>query len=49
VKRVGYIISEYHITGEGTCPKCNQKIPGLWHNDPSKVVLNGLGMPLPVY
>jgi pyruvate formate lyase activating enzyme len=49
IRRSGYIIHEYHITEAGTCPKCNQKIPGLWHKDPSQVVLNGLGMPLPVY
>ena len=49
IRRSGYVIKEYHITGEGTCPKCNTKIPGLWHTDPSKVVLDGLGTPLPVY
>ena len=49
IRRSGYIIQEYHVTGAGTCPKCDAKVPGLWHNDPSKVVLNGLGMPLPVY
>jgi pyruvate formate lyase activating enzyme len=49
IRRSGYIIREYHITGNGTCPQCNTKVPGLWHNDPSRVVLNGLGMPFPVY
>ncbi len=49
IERSGYTIHAYHITGEGTCPKCNTKIPGLWPKDPSKVVLNGYGMPLPVY
>jgi len=49
VKRNGYVILEYHITGQGTCPKCHLKIPGLWHNDPSKVVLNGLGLPLSIH
>ena len=49
IRRSGYVIKEYHITGDGTCPKCNTKIPGLWHTDPSKVVLNGIGFPLPVY
>jgi len=48
IRRSGYVIREYHITGEGTCPQCNSKVAGLWHNDPSKVVLNGLGMPLPI-
>lgn len=49
IRRTGYIIREYRITGEGTCPKCNTKIPGLWPRDPSQVALNGLGIPLPVY
>ncbi len=49
IQRQGYIIHKYDITAEGTCPKCNTKIPGLWPKDPSTVVLNGLGIPLPVY
>lgn len=49
IRRSGYVIREYRITSEGTCPQCSTKVPGLWHNDPSKVVLNGLGAPLPVY
>jgi pyruvate formate lyase activating enzyme len=49
IRRSGYIIREYHITAEGTCPGCNTKIPGLWPKDPSQVVLNGLGIPLPVH
>jgi pyruvate formate lyase activating enzyme len=49
INRSGYIIHEYQITGEGKCPKCGTSIPGLWPRDPSQVVLNGLGMPLPVY
>ena len=49
IRRIGYVIKEYHITSTGTCPKCNTRVPGVWHKDPSKVVLNGLGIPLPVY
>ena len=49
VKRRGYIIQEYRVTADGKCPKCHAKVPGLWHEDPSTVVLNGLGMPLPVH
>ena len=48
IERSGYTIHAYRITGEGTCPKCNTKIPGLWPRDPSAVELNGYGMPLPV-
>jgi pyruvate formate lyase activating enzyme len=49
LRRSGYIIREYKLTGEGQCPKCHCQIPGLWPKDPSTVVLNGFGMPLPVY
>ena len=49
IRRSGYVIREYHITGDGKCPKCLLKVPGIWHNDPTTVVLNGVGMPLPVY
>jgi pyruvate formate lyase activating enzyme len=49
IRRSGYIILEHHITGDGKCPKCHSKVPGIWHKDPSRVVLNGPGMPLPVY
>jgi pyruvate formate lyase activating enzyme len=49
IRRSGYVIQEYHITGEGKCPKCNTDIPGLWPKDPSAVVLNGLGIPLPIH
>lgn len=49
VKRRGYVIQEYRITGEGKCPKCGSNTPGLWHTNPSQVALNGLGAPLPVY
>ena len=49
IHRSGYVIREYRITKDGTCPSCNTRIPGLWHTDPSRVVLNGMGMPLPVY
>lgn len=49
IRRSGYVIHEYRITGEGTCPKCSTRIPGIWPTDPSKVVLNGLGIPLRVH
>jgi len=49
IKRRGYVILDYHITKEGKCPKCGSRVAGIWHEDPSQVVLNGWGMPLPVY
>jgi pyruvate formate lyase activating enzyme len=49
IHRRGFVILEYRITAEGTCPHCGAKVPGIWHTDPSQVTLNGLGIPLPVY
>jgi pyruvate formate lyase activating enzyme len=49
IRRRGYVILEYRITAEGTCPNCHSNVPGIWPSDPSAVTLNGLGMPLPVY
>jgi len=31
VERHGYLITDYRITDEGTCPRCGTKIPGVWH------------------
>ncbi len=49
IRRMGYVINEYHLTVEGKCPKCQTQVPGLWPDDPKKVRLHGFGMPLPVY
>lgn len=49
VRRTGYSIRAYHISAEGTCPKCHAPVPGVWPADPHQVSLNGHGMPLPVY
>ena len=48
IERRGYVILEYNITGDGKCPKCEAKVAGIWHADPSQVVLNGLGRPLSI-
>ena len=31
IQRQGYWIKQNLITSEGTCPKCGQKIPGVWN------------------
>ncbi len=49
VKRSGYVIQKYEISGEGKCPKCGEMIAGLWPKDPSTVGLYGVGLPLPVW
>jgi pyruvate formate lyase activating enzyme len=30
VERYGYRITQYHLTPDGRCPKCNKTIPGRW-------------------
>jgi pyruvate formate lyase activating enzyme len=39
IRRHGYMLTEYHITAQGTCPKCQHAIPGIWHQDPRAVRL----------
>ncbi len=45
VKRSGYVIQKYKITSAGKCPKCGEKIAGLWPKDPTTVGLYGKGHP----
>lgn len=49
VRRTGYSIREYHLSAEGTCPRCHTPIAGVWPTDPRRINLNGRGMPLPVF
>jgi pyruvate formate lyase activating enzyme len=35
VKRSGYVIQKYKVTNEGKCPKCGERIAGLWHKNPA--------------
>jgi len=30
IGRSGFIITDYHLTADGRCPTCNDKIPGVW-------------------
>jgi len=45
VERYGYVIEGYHLTAQGTCPKCNTRIPGIWTGHPETVRTGGYGMP----
>jgi len=45
IERFGYVIQEYLITHEGTCPQCGAKIPGVWTQQPEMVRLGGHGLP----
>lgn len=39
IERYGYLISQYRLTDEGTCPNCDAGIPGIWHSDANAVRL----------
>jgi AmmeMemoRadiSam system radical SAM enzyme len=45
VERYGYTIQGYHITAQGTCPKCGAGVPGIWTERPDAVNLDGWGLP----
>ena len=45
VERISYTIRRYHLTAQGTCPKCSTAIPGVWPQQPGEVQIDGLGMP----
>ena len=45
IRRRGYVILDYRLTPEGTCPQCGTRIPGRWPEDPSEVRLSGSGIP----
>lgn len=45
IKRIGYTIRGYHLTAQGTCPKCGTLIPGIWTDQPETVNIGGWGVP----
>ncbi len=40
---MGYLILEYHLTAQGTCPQCGTRIPGVWPSSP-ELVPTGTGL-----
>ncbi|NMB87343.1 MAG: AmmeMemoRadiSam system radical SAM enzyme [Chloroflexi bacterium] len=48
IRRQGYVLLEYRITGAGACPDCGTPIAGIWPEQPESVRLYGHGMPRPV-
>jgi pyruvate formate lyase activating enzyme len=37
IERLGYVILGYNLTADGTCPKCDTNIAGVWPSDPTSV------------
>ena len=48
IQRSGYIIRDYKITAQGTCPNCNAAVPGIWSAEPQAVRKDGWGVPRPI-
>jgi pyruvate formate lyase activating enzyme len=46
IKRRGYLIQQYRITGKGTCPDCGTRIPGVWTKKPSTKKSSRSGFPM---
>ena len=30
ITRYGYVIQEYRLRADGSCPRCGEQIPGIW-------------------
>ena len=44
VARYGFLVREYHLTPQGTCPGCATPIPGLWPQNGGSKVRTGQGL-----
>lgn len=40
IRRYGFVILDYNLTGQGTCPKCGTAIPGIWPESADEVRLS---------
>ena len=45
IRRQGYVILDYRITAQGTCPDCGRSVPGVWPASLGQVKLGGYGLP----
>jgi pyruvate formate lyase activating enzyme len=45
IERYSFVIQDYCLTPQGTCPQCGTQIPGIWTVSPESVRIGGLGMP----
>jgi pyruvate formate lyase activating enzyme len=45
IERYSFVVQEYHLTAEGTCPHCGTVIPGIWTDQPEEVRVGGQGLP----
>ena len=47
VKRQGYLVRDYRLTPEGTCPSCGTAVPGIWGAGIDRLRARPLGFGLP--
>jgi pyruvate formate lyase activating enzyme len=40
IRRYGFVILDYKLTGQGTCPNCGTAIPGIWPETADEVKLS---------
>lgn len=48
IERYSFVVQDYRLTVNGTCPNCKTVIPGIWADKPEQVQVGGLGLPRPV-
>ena len=49
IHRQGYLVLEYKVTSQGTCPRCGSSIAGVWHRDPRSVRIGRQDMPQDIF
>jgi pyruvate formate lyase activating enzyme len=43
IERLGFIVTGYHLSDEGSCPACGHAIPGIWPSQASSVRVDSSG------
>ena len=44
IERIGFLVRSYALTPEGTCPRCQTAIPGIWPTNVAEVHTGDLSM-----
>jgi pyruvate formate lyase activating enzyme len=43
IRRYGYVLLEYNLSGNGACPHCGTRVPGVWPAFPQEVRIDSGG------
>jgi pyruvate formate lyase activating enzyme len=43
IRRYGYLLLEYNLSGDGACPHCGTRVPGVWPALPQEVRIDSGG------